>query len=1278
MQLIDAVVSATSACPAAETDPADPGLARLVARFDADLARVRAPAASRADGERAWRALRQAIAAEGERALAALAAEVEPEAPAPADDPARERDRWIQRIAAAAGRMRAALRDACSRRLAECERVANAQQEQATRTSLSPRALARRREVAGDLADLAALTAQRERELDGCAGAAHVARAEVDARPSAAVVVDPDGERVRLRADLDAARRRCDELRAGAAFSACRPRGILVNHLITAAPHAVALAAVPWAEPLIVAIPWIALSAVATQALMLVVTRAARRQVAAQVARQRAALAAIADRLAGARRAAQRTLDLGGAVGRGIERLVDAQARHAAATAALQSGLTSALAALRQREARLIARAGTRGAGDAAARRIGDASARRRRAALRTARLEQARAALDARLARCDRDWEELAARCDQRRGEAIAEACAAAARAVRERDQRHPPWSAPAWQAWSPPADVAGDLPLGRMRLALDDAATLELPVSLVLPDQAALLVRTGADGREAALGLVNQVALRALAASAPGRLRVTLIDPVGLGGSFPALVGLADHDDGRVGGRVLTDPAAIEQGLADLAAHLELVIQKHLRDRYATLHDYNREAGELREAVRLVVVGDFPHGFSDRAVERLASIARSGARCGVHVLVVHDARRASPAGFDPAWFRRAGLVLDERDGRFAVAVGGDREWLIDPEPPPDAAVAARLIAAIGAAAQGARRVEVAFALVAPPASAVWSLSSATHLRIPIGRGGPDRVQHLELGRGTAQHALIGGRTGSGKSTLFHVLATSAALWYAPRELELYLIDFKKGVEFAIFARTRLPHARVVAIESDREFGLSVLRHLDRELVRRGELFRAAGAQNLAAHRAAGGEHLPRVLLLIDEFQEFFTDDDAVARDAALLLDRFVRQGRAFGLHVVLGSQTLGGAYALARSSLGQMGVRIALPSNEADAHLLLHEENNAGRLLSRPGEAIYNDRSGLAEGNSPFQVCWLAEQEEERCLTAAAQRAEAEGWRPSCPAVVFAGDAPARFADEPMLGELMARPRVAADAQLRACLGASNALFAVAEVVFPAAAGGNLLIVGQDRAAAATTCAAIAIGLAARHAPGDVRLIALDGEDRAGPFAELHQRLAALPHAPTRHDARDVDAVVAGLADELDGRRADPSAFAPVVLTVFALQRLRALQGGDELAFGGDEAGTAQRFARLLAEGPELGIHVVAWCDSLTSLQRVLGRRALRDFDARVAFQMSAADSAELIDDDAASRLGLHAALLAVASVGRRDKFRPFAAPDDGWLARFAEAIG
>ncbi len=149
-------------------------------------------------------------------------------------------------------------------------------------------------------------------------------------------------------------------------------------------------------------------------------------------------------------------------------------------------------------------------------------------------------------------------------------------------------------------------------------------------------------------------------------------------------------------------------------------------------------------------------------------------------------------------------------------------------------------------------------------------------------------------------------------------------------------------------------------------------------------------GAQDLAGYKRLADGHRSQPtanrcrarLLMIDEFQEFFTEEDRISQGAAVLLDRIVRQGRAFGIHVILGSQTLGGAYTLARATIGQMVIRIALQCNEADAYLIMDQDNPAPRLLSRPGEGIYNDTAGSIEGNSPFQAVWLSDRVRETYL--------------------------------------------------------------------------------------------------------------------------------------------------------------------------------------------------------------------------------------------------------------------------------------------------------
>src|SRR5205823_5092257 len=177
----------------------------------------------------------------------------------------------------------------------------------------------------------------------------------------------------------------------------------------------------------------------------------------------------------------------------------------------------------------------------------------------------------------------------------------------------------------------------------------------------------------------------------------------------------------------------------------------------------------------------------------------------------------------------------------------------------------------------------------------------------------------------------------------------------------------------------------------------------------------------DLAAYRQTrDARPMPRTLLIIDEFQEFFSEDDKLAQEASLLLDRLIRQGRAFGIHVLLGSQTIGGTSGLARSTLGQMAIRIALQASEADSQLILGDTNSAARLLSRPGEAIYNDAGGLVDGNSPFQVAWLPDEKRDTYLKDLACRAKPYFDRFGYP-IVFEGNAPADIHRNPQLATVL-----------------------------------------------------------------------------------------------------------------------------------------------------------------------------------------------------------------------------------------------------------------
>jgi hypothetical protein len=870
------------------------------------------------------------------------------------------------------------------------------------------------------------------------------------------------------------------------------------------------------------------------------------------------------------------------------------------------------------------------------------------------------------------------------------------------------PPWEPRVLETWTPPAQFAAAAQFARMaveveklaettirdrRLALPGPARFSVPLCLAYPAQGSILFESANAGHDEAIGALNNIILRLLSVGPPGRLNFTILDPVGLGQNFAGIMHLADYEEQIINSRIWTQSGQIEQKLAHLNEHMEKVIQMYLRNEYATIAEYNEQAGVIAEKYYFLVVADFPVNFTEVAAKRLLSIAASGARCGVYMLIHWDQRQPLPPEFIPDELRASSVCLSGKGDQFLLAgkpIPGT-DLVLDAPPPPEFAI--EFVNKVGLSSRDSSRVEVPFAHVAPPEAEIWTENTASELRVPVGRTGATKFQYLAIGKGTCQHALIAGKTGSGKSTLFHVIITNLALWCSPEQVEFYLVDFKKGVEFKCYAAHRLPHARVVAIESDREFGLSVLQRVDDELKHRGDLFRQLGAQDVAGYKRAGGtEPIPRSLLIIDEFQEFFVEDDRISQTASLLLDRLVRQGRAFGIHVLLGSQTLGGAYTVARTTLGQMVIRIALQCNEADAYLIMDENNPAPRLLSRPGEGIYNDMAGMIEGNSPFQVVWLPDQVRETYLAKVRARAdEAEVRSPKSEVrspgldggrlypgpIVFEGNAPADVRENAVLRGLLEAQSVKPAAVGRIWLGAPNSIKGPTEAAFQRQSGNNLLLVGQRDEAMLAILSVGLVSLAAQYPLGAARFILCDGTAPGTSQREYIDRIVqAIPHPITQAKPGELGEIMKGLGQEMKQRAeaADAEAAPPVFLFIHGLQKYSKLRFEEDFGFSSSEteaeANPAMALNNLVCEGTRLGFHVIATCDTYNNVNRYLSRKAFSEFEMRVLFQMSANDSASLIDNPKASLLGLHRALFYNAQEGYLETFRPYALPGSEWV--------
>ena len=860
-------------------------------------------------------------------------------------------------------------------------------------------------------------------------------------------------------------------------------------------------------------------------------------------------------------------------------------------------------------------------------------------------------------------------------------------------------------WNSGFPRGNDQGVIPLGRVHyylkdpvqeLAASELAGLDgqencvshdleesLPLLFHWVEHGTCLLRCTSTTFGAAIATTKEFVLRSLSSLPAGRFEVTVIDPDGLGAEFSSLMALADLDPAIVNHRVWTQETHIREQLARLSHKTEDIIQQALRNQFRDIRAYNKQAGSLAEPFRLVVWSRFPFGLDEQSWKHLNALIQSGPRCGVAVLLVMDESLATPSNIDLGILDHAKFQL-----RFAPTDRGltKAQFLNPPfedsvitlsEPPPEE-LESRIIDVCGNEALKSSQVVVPFSEITP--KQFQQDSTADQVAIPLGQSGVGRTQSLRLGHGTAQHVLIAGKTGSGKSSLLHTIVSSAVAKYAPSELRLVLLDFKKGVEFQVYSQSELPHADVIGIESEREFGLSSLEYLDQIMQRRGEMFRESGVQDIAGWRTANpGQSMPRILTVVDEFQELFVEDDKLGQQASMLLDRIVRQGRSFGMHVILASQTLGGAYSLPRTTLAQMAVRIALQCEGSDAMLILSEENLAAERLRHSGQAIYNEMGGRVEGNQPFQVAFVKKEQQLDLI----QNLPSRKWdvgdesnRLLNKQVVFEGHRSAQWNGDDLDNVMQANAESKSPV---AILGDSVSIEPAVTVSFPNLSGRNALMVGtNDRLIAST----MGMMIASLHRESVLRSTdretqksvpqwtLLDGAVDDGDLSRIAPLMRQLASDSCIVNSRNLSVGLEPLHEEMQARLSEANESneiqRPKFLVVNQLGKLRDLRKSDDFGFGMDSEseGTKpdQMLSAILRDGPGVGIFTLLTIDSYGSLSRMLARQSIHDLELRILGQMSSNDSNHLMDSAVANRLGANVLLVFDETSGKFQKFRPF----------------
>ncbi len=236
--------------------------------------------------------------------------------------------------------------------------------------------------------------------------------------------------------------------------------------------------------------------------------------------------------------------------------------------------------------------------------------------------------------------------------------------------------------------------------------------------------------------------------------------------------------------------------------------------------------------------------------------------------------------------------------------------------------------------------------------------------------------------------HAFILGQSGSGKSVLLNNIITTAILKYSPKDLMLYLMDFK-GVEFNRYRGVK--HTKAVLVDNgDPQMTLEVLRELKEENKKRVKLWQKESVSNIDGYNKKYPDNrLPQVLFVADECQVMFKEsangtERIIQQEIQEILNIIATQGRSQGIHMLLATQ-----------QLDETDISGQILKNLTECFLLMSAPSDSERLVPDSSDMTSKQMTGLAcyyhkkELQSQVQTFFATNDELEKAITDSKKKA-------------------------------------------------------------------------------------------------------------------------------------------------------------------------------------------------------------------------------------------------------------------------------------------------
>lgn len=834
------------------------------------------------------------------------------------------------------------------------------------------------------------------------------------------------------------------------------------------------------------------------------------------------------------------------------------------------------------------------------------------------------------------------------------------------------------------------------------DDAYCVEIPYAQRLSDGISLLIRYAPSDRIHIQGLIQPLLLKLFLSFPAGKLEATMIDPLELGASFPDIpkLGRGPNAARIIDTKIWSKERDIENAIATLRQRLENMTQAYGGDQESRLK---------KEVIRALAITDFPVGFSDAALKDLHAIVRNSASLGVCVLICANDEELEKLR------KKNGTLLTEitqsvvethAQGSLLMLAGSKYQNLylrlddMSDVMANKAAILQQISAQIDRGTGTKEYFEDMYDFDVYDSNN-WFTGNHDEVAIPLGVKGAHTVVKMVLGRGggsTEHHALIAGQTGAGKSTLLHTLIMSTLISYSPDEVQMYLLDFKEGVEFSAYTRYRLPSLRVVAVNSEREFGLAVLKELCTELETRTKHFTRYGVSDINSYtKLPDVPKVPKLLLIFDEVQELFRsagNSDSISAECLSCLNKLVMQGRAMGIHVILACQDFHNCAGL-EAYFSQMAIRIAVKGSEVGAASILNADNAGIRALQNQaaGAAIYNGGGGVESANNFFQVAYIDEEHRLMLL----EKLNEYYQDPAVDALYHDQQTRTLLTNAEDDVHNCFNQFICSDpgsvhhlAKAKDGYGLLLGLgFGKKSIFMPELQPkdrDNLLIVSRDEKTALSLCelSAMSVLYEELNTNADkenalVYILDLFADELSNDECDFDTLEAQFPQQVKVAKVGEAETLISDLYEIVLARA---EGRAPVneriFLIFFGINRARRLRASSIYDDSNEETlSPLEKLQVILSKGPRNGINSIVWGENIRSLESMLGDRYDATFDKRIAFGLDDASMDTLVAESEPRSLHSHTAVyMDISRDVKNTHFRPYDIPAKIWVEQYAQA--